>query len=103
MIEGKIDEVRFFFPKRQRMKKEFIMLKTRDNNERHCKKGKGQCKEWYKKGFIKTYWNGNTKLGYQNSEGHSLSVKRMSVNPKGIDKHSDIIKNPQKQDVEEQK
>lgn len=78
------------------MKKEFIMLKTRDNNERHCKKGKGQCKEWYKKGFIKTYWNGNTKLGYQNSEDHSLSVKRMSVNPKGIDKHSDIIKNPQK-------
>lgn len=27
----------------------------------------------------------------------------MSVNPKGIYKHSDMIKNPPKQDVEEQK
>lgn len=57
MIEGKIDEIKVVGfsskknknKKRQRVKKEHIMLKMRQN-ERHCKKGNGQCKEWYKKG-----------------------------------------------------
>jgi len=58
-----IDEIRFGFCfQKDKVKKELIMLKTKDKMRDIAKRGMGNVKSGIK-GFIKSYWNGKAKLG----------------------------------------